>query len=177
MEVNSINKLDYRVNEKIRANEVRLINNDGSQAGIVPLPEAIEKAADEGLDLVEIAPKAKPPVCRIIDYSKFRYEQKKKEKEAKKKQKTVTVKEIRLFPNIEDHDLEVKVNKAVKFLEKGDKVRFNLRFRGRQHAHRDLGIDLLDRVEEMLSEYGKAEKNINHGKRIFRIEITPFESK
>ena len=125
------------------------------------------------MDLVEIAPKAKPPVCKIINYSKFKYEAEKKEKEARKKQKIVNVKEIRLRPNIEDHDLNIKINRAIKFLKKGDKVRFNMRFRGRQNAYKEQGEELLDRIGQELEDLGKVEKNINKAKRLYLLEVTP----
>ncbi len=139
----------------------------------MPINKAIEDAEENGLDLVEIAPKAKPPVCKIINYSKFKYEQEKKEKEARKKQKIVNVKEIRLRPNIEDHDLNIKINRAIKFLKKGDKVRFNMRFRGRQNAYKEQGEELLDRIGQELEDFGKVEKNINKGKRLYLLEVTP----
>ncbi|MGM0608989.1 MAG: translation initiation factor IF-3 [Candidatus Muiribacteriota bacterium] len=168
-------KFNYRVNEQIKAEEVRLVGPESKAYGIVPLSEALKVSEDEGLDLVEIAPKAKPPVCKIINFSKFKYEQSKKEKEAKKKQKVMDVKEIRLRPNIEQHDLGIKINNAKKFLNKGDKVRFNLRFKGRQNAHKEQGVELLQRVEETLSEIGKIEKkNINRSKRVFILEISPI---
>ncbi|MFA5479991.1 MAG: translation initiation factor IF-3 [Candidatus Muiribacteriota bacterium] len=172
-----IKKVNYSVNDEIKASEVRLIGSAGEQVGIVKLSEALNMADEEGLDLVEIAPMAKPPVCKLINFSKFKYELLKKEKEAKKKQKIVEVKEIRLRPNIEEHDLNIKINKAVGFLKKGDKVRFNLRFKGRQNAYKEQGEDLLEKVGEMIQDYGKVEKNINRNKRIFLLEVTPLTEK
>jgi len=161
------------VNDKITSPEVRLIGSDGTQHGVVSIEKAVVIAEDEGLDLVEIAPMAKPPVCKIIDYSKFKYEIVKKAKDAKKKQKVVNVKEIRLRPNIEEHDLEIKINRAKKFLEKGDKVRFNLRFKGRQNAYKGQGVELLDKIAGLLEDSGKIDKNINENKRLYLLEITP----
>ncbi|MCK9225122.1 MAG: translation initiation factor IF-3, partial [Candidatus Muirbacterium halophilum] len=160
-------------NDKITSPEVRLIGSDGTQHGVVSIEKAVVIAEDEGLDLVEIAPMAKPPVCKIIDYSKFKYEIVKKAKDAKKKQKVVNVKEIRLRPNIEEHDLEIKINRAKKFLEKGDKVRFNLRFKGRQNAYKGQGVELLDKIAGLLEDSGKIDKNINENKRLYLLEITP----
>lgn len=176
--MNYIKKVNYKINEKITAKEVRLIGSDGEQLGIVAISKALDIADESGLDLVEIAPMAKPPVCKIINYSKFKYEAEKKAKDAKKKQKTITVKEIRLRPNIEENDLNIKLNRAIKFLEKGNKVKFNLRFRGRQNAYKDNGVELLESIGERLNEYGKVEKNINKNKRLYLLEVTPFtESK
>ena len=128
------------INEQIRDKEVRLIGPDGAQLGIVSSREAFAKAQEAGLDLVKIAPQAKPPVCKIIDYGKYRYELSRKEKEAKKKQKTIDIKEVRLSPNIDTNDLKTKVNAARKFLSKGDRVKVTLRFRGREMAHMQQSI-------------------------------------
>ena len=126
---------DYMINEQIRDREIRLIGANGEQLGIMSAREAQEMADEAGLDLVKIAPQAKPPVCKIIDYSKFRYEQSRKEKEARRKQKTVEIKEIRMSPNIDTNDLNTKIAAARKFLEKGNKVKVSIRFRGREMAH------------------------------------------
>lgn len=136
------------MNEGIRAREVRLIGPDGEQIGIKSRSEALKIARNADLDLVLVAPKAKPPVCRVMDYGKYRFEQQKKEKEARKKQKTITVKEIRLSPNIEEHDFNTKLRNARKFLAKGDKVKVNIRFRGRMITHSDLGKDVLMKMAE-----------------------------
>ncbi|GEL08556.1 translation initiation factor IF-3 [Salisediminibacterium halotolerans] len=133
------------VNENIRAREVRLIGPDGDQIGVKSKQEALEMAQNADLDLVMVAPNAKPPVCRIMDYGKYRFEQQKKEKEARKKQKVITVKEVRLSPNIEEHDFNTKLKNARKFLEKGDKVKAAIRFRGRAITHSELGRDVLMR--------------------------------
>lgn len=133
------------VNENIRAREVRLIGPDGDQIGVKSKQEALEMAQNADLDLVMVAPNAKPPVCRIMDYGKYRFEQQKKDKEARKKQKVITVKEVRLSPNIEEHDFNTKLKNARKFLEKGDKVKAAIRFRGRAITHSELGRDVLMR--------------------------------
>ena len=140
------------INEQIRDREVRLIGADGEQLGIVSSREAQKIADEAGLDLVKIAPNAKPPVCKVIDYGKYRYEQARKEKDAKKKQKTVELKEIRLSPNIEANDLNTKMNAAKKFLAKGNKVKITLRFRGREMAHMNASKHILDDIAENLSD-------------------------
>lgn len=134
------------VNNGIRAREVRLIGQDGEQLGIKSKREALQLAEDANLDLVLVAPKARPAVARIMDYGKYRYEMQKKEREARKKQKTVTVKEIRLSPSIDTNDFNVKLKRVRKFIEKGDKVRVSLRFRGRAITHKDIGRDMIERM-------------------------------
>ena len=146
------------INEQIRDKEVRLIGADGEQLGIVSSKEAQHLADEAGLDLVKIAPTAKPPVCKIIDYGKYRYEQARKEKEAKKKQKTVELKEIRLSPNIDTNDLNTKINSAKKFIEKGNKVKVTLRFRGREMAHMNQSKYILDDFAESLADVAVVEK-------------------
>ena len=146
------------INEQIRDKEVRLIGADGEQLGIVSSKEAQKLADEAGLDLVKIAPTAKPPVCKIIDYGKYRYEQARKEKEAKKKQKTVELKEIRLSPNIDTNDLNTKINSAKKFIEKGNKVKVSLRFRGREMAHMNQSKYILDDFAEALADVAVVEK-------------------
>ena len=146
------------INEQIRDKEVRLIGADGEQLGIVSSKEAQRLADEAGLDLVKIAPTAKPPVCKIIDYGKYRYEQARKEKEAKKKKKTVELKEIRLSPNIDTNDLNTKINSAKKFIEKGNKVKITLRFRGREMAHMNSSKHILDDFAENLSDVAVVEK-------------------
>ena len=146
------------INEQIRDREVRLIGADGEQLGIVSSREAQKIADEAGLDLVKIAPNAKPPVCKVIDYSKYRYEQARKEKDAKKKQKTVELKEIRLSPNIDTNDLNTKMNAAKKFLAKGNKVKITLRFRGREMAHMNSSKHILDDLAEQLSDIAVVEK-------------------
>ncbi len=146
------------INEQIRDKEVRLIGENGEQLGIVSSKEALKMAEDAGLDLVKIAPKAEPPVCKIIDYGKYKYEMVRKEKEAKKKQKTVELKEIRLSPNIESNDLNTKINAAKKFIAKGDKVKVTLRFRGREMAHMQQSKHILDDFAEALNDIAVVEK-------------------
>ena len=146
------------INEQIRAKEVRVIGIDGEQLGVMAIADARKIADDEGVDLVMIAPTAKPPVCRVVDYGKFKYEQLRKEKEAKKKQKTVEIKEIRLSPNIDTNDLNTKVNAAKKFLEKGNRVKITLRFRGREMAHMGASVHILTDFAQALSDIAVVEK-------------------
>ena len=146
------------INEQIRDREVRLIGEDGEQLGIMSSREAMKLAAEANLDLVKIAPTAKPPVCKIIDYGKYRYELARKEKEAKKKQKVIEVKEVRLSPNIDTNDLNTKMGSARKFLEKGDKVKVTLRFRGREMAHMQQSKHILDDFAALLEDVAVVEK-------------------
>lgn len=143
---------DVRMNGAIRAVEIRLIDENGEQAGIVPVKEALQRAQSLGLDLVEIAPQASPPVCRILDYGKFKFEQEKKNREAKKNQKQSRLKEVRMQPKIDTHDMEFKTKHIRQFLEAGDKVKVTIRFRGRELAHTELGADVLKEVLELLGE-------------------------
>ena len=147
-----------RINEEIRAREVRVITADGEQLGIMSGRAAQQLAVERHLDLVEIAPTAKPPVCKIMDYGKFRYEQQKREKEARKKQKTFDIKEVKLRPGIEDHDFNVKYKNAVRFLEDGDKVKVTIMFRGRELSHPELGEVLLNKMAEQLKEIAVVER-------------------
>ena len=149
---------DLMINEQIKDKEVRLIGEEGQQLGVMSVKEAQKLADEAGLDLVKIAPTAKPPVCKIVDYGKFRYEQARKEKEAKKKQKTIEIKEIRLSPNIDTNDLNTKINAAKKFISKGDKVKVTLRFRGREMAHMNASKHILDDFAEALVEIAVVEK-------------------
>lgn len=149
---------DYFINEQIRDKEVRVIGEDGQQLGVMSSRDAMRLAEEAGVDLVKIAPTAKPPVCRIVDYGKFRYEQTRKEKDAKKKQKTMEVKELRLSPNIDTNDLNTKVNAARKFLSKGDKVKITLRFRGREMAHMNNSKHILDDFAEALADIAVVDK-------------------
>ena len=146
------------INEQIRDKEVRVIGPDGEQIGIMSAKDAYAKAQEAGLDLVKIAPQAKPPVCKIVDYGKYRYELARKEKEAKKKQKTIEIKEVRLSPNIDTNDLMTKVNAAKKLLAKGDRVKVTLRFRGREMAHMQQSKHILDDFAEMLADVATVEK-------------------
>ena len=149
---------ELMINEQIRDREVRLIGPDGEQIGVVSSREAQKIADEAGLDLVKIAPNAKPPVCKVIDYGKYRYDLARKEKDAKKKQKTVELKEIRLSPNIDTNDLNTKMNAAKKFLAKGNKVKITLRFRGREMAHMNSSKHILDDLAEQLSDIAVVEK-------------------
>jgi translation initiation factor IF-3 len=146
------------VNEEIKVREVRLVGEDGEQLGIVSLKEALDLAEERNLDLVEVAPGAKPPVCRIMDFGKFCYEQSKREKEARKKQRIITVKEVKMRPNIERHDMETKEANARRFLEDGDKVKVTIMFRGREVSHSELGLALCRRFAEDLSALATVEK-------------------
>ncbi len=147
-----------RVNYEIRLPAVRLVDERGEMLGVVPIREALERAELAGLDLVEVAPQAEPPVCKILDYGKYKYEAQKKKAEARKRQKVIEVKEIKFRPGIDDHDYDVKMKAMRKFLAEGDKVKVTLRFRGRELAHQELGSQLLDRVRNDLNEICKVEQ-------------------
>ena len=146
-----------RTNEQITASEVRVISSSGKQLGIISIREALYHAEDEGFDLVEVSPDAKPPVCKIIDYGKLKYKEQKSKKEAKKKQKTIEVKEIKMRPGIDKHDYEVKIRALSKFISGGNKVKVSLRFRGREMEHQNLGMELLKKLTAEVSEYAKIE--------------------
>ena len=147
-----------RINEEIRAREVRVVADEGEQLGIMSGRDALNLALERHMDLVEIAPNAKPPVCRIMDYGKYRYEQQKREKEARKKQKTFDIKEVKLRPGIEDHDFDVKFKNAVRFLEDGDKVKVTIMFRGRELSHPELGEVLLTKMAKQLEDLAVIER-------------------
>jgi len=147
-----------RINDEIRVPQVRLIDQDGEMQGVMTAREALIRAFDVGLDLVEISPNAVPPVCKILDYGKYKYEQQKKANEARKKQKVVEIKEIKVRPNIDDHDYDVKMRQMKGFISEGDKVKVTLRFRGREMAHQDLGVKVLDRIRGELAETTKVEQ-------------------
>ncbi len=150
----SINNKDLFINEQIRDREVRVIDVNGEQLGIMPINRALSIAEDKQLDLVKIAPHAKPPVCKIMDYGKYRFDMEKKQKEARKNQRVINVKEVRLSATIEEHDLGVKARNADKFLKSGDKVKVSIRFRGREMAHTKVGYEIMDQFKSMLtSEY------------------------
>lgn len=146
------------INDQIRDKEVRLIGDDGAQLGVLPLKDAKNLADEKDLDLVKISPTAKPPVCKIMDYSKYKFDKAKKDKEARKKQKTVSVKELRLSSNIDTHDAQVKVKKAIEFLKNGDKVKVSIRFRGRELGHTNIGFGIMNNFAEQVSEYGIIDK-------------------
>ena len=147
-----------RINERIESDSVRLVDETGENVGVVSLDDALDRAEDAGLDLVEIAPEAKPPVCKILDYGKYKYEAQKKANEARKKQKVIEVKEIKMRPNIDHHDYDVKIRAMNKFLGGGDKVKVTLRFRGREMAHQNLGLKVLERVRDDLENVSKVEQ-------------------
>ena len=148
-----------RINDEIRAREVRVVSDTNEQLGIMLLRDALRMAGEQQLDLVEVAPTAKPPVCRIMDFGKFKYEQQKRDKEAKKKQKVYTLKEVKLRPNIEDHDYEVKKKNAQRFLEDGDKVKVTIMFRGRELSHPELGRQILVRMAADLKDIANVERD------------------
>lgn len=154
----TISKETMRINEEIRAKEVRLTSAANEQLGIVQLRDALQMAIEQNLDLVEVAPTAKPPVCRIMDFGKFKFEQQKREKEVKKKQKMVNVKEVKLRPNIEDHDFEVKFKNAQRFLDDGDKVKVTIMFRGRELSHPELGRKVLDKMALQIKDIANIER-------------------
>ena len=155
----TISKENLRINEEIRVREVRVTTAEGEQLGIMHVRDALQMAIEQNLDLVEVAPTARPPVCRIMDYGKFKYEQQKRDKEAKKKQKIVTIKEVKLRPNIEDHDFDVKKKNALRFLEDGDKVKVTIMFRGRELSHPELGRVLLVRMAKELADIANVERD------------------
>ena len=173
MEVLTIAKLDHQLNEEIRDKEVRLIGADGAQLGIMSAAQANEMAEEQGLDLVMISPNAVPPVCKIMDYSKFCFDQKKREKEAKKNQKVVEIKEIRMSPSIDTNDLNTKVKNAQKFLKEGNRVKVSVRFRGREMAHTHIGEKLLMDFAEACSDVATMEKNPKLEGRFMAMFLTP----
>jgi translation initiation factor IF-3 len=149
---------DHRINENIENNEVRLIDENGEMVGVVSRSTALERAQAAGLDLVEVSPTADPPVCKILDYGKFKYEAQKKASAARRKQRVIDVKEIKMRPNIDSNDYNIKMRKIHEFLTEGDKVKVTLRFRGRELAHQDLAMSLLERVRDELGETAKVEQ-------------------
>ena len=161
------------INDEIKAKEVRLIDVDGNQLGVVSIKEAFAKAEEKNLDLVEISPQAKPPVCKIMDYGKYRFEQAKREKETRKNQKIVNIKEVKMSPSIDVHDFNTKVNQALKFLKSGDKVKITVKFRGRERHHTALGQDVLARVAEALAEVGNVEKQAKLEGRNMAMVVAP----
>ena len=158
MEVLPISKQELQINEQIRDKELRVIDSDGTQLGIMSLRQAMEIAEQKNLDLVKIAPQANPPVCKIIDYGKFRFEQAKREKEARKNQRVVEIKEVRLSLNIDTHDFETKRNHALRFISEGNKVKASIRFRGREMGHPELGLEIMRRFADSMSEVANMEK-------------------
>lgn len=164
---------ELMINEQIRDKEVRLIGADGEQIGIVSIREAQQMANEKNLDLVKIAPQAKPPVCKVMDYGKYKFDAAKKEKEARKNQKTVSVKEVRFSASIDKHDFETKVRNAQKFLKAGDKVKVSVMFRGREMMHTQKGVEILDQAMVLLEEYGVAENRPKLEGRNMAIVVAP----
>ena len=164
-----------RINQQIRISPVRVIDPEGEQVGIVPIERALELAEELGLDLVEVAPMARPPVCRIMDYGKFKYEEQRKAREARKKQHHVQLKEVKMRPGIEDHDFEFKTRHARRFLEEGNKVKLTMMFRGRQMAHPELGREVLDRVVAEISDVGKVESAPSMEGRSMTMVLAPIK--
>ena len=156
--VSAISRDSLRINDEIRVREVRVTGADGEQLGIMQTRDALRLAEDQHLDLVEVAPKAKPPVCRIMDFGKFRYEQQKRDKEKRKNQKIITIKEVKLRPNIEQHDFEVKLKSAQRFVEEGNKVKVTIMFRGRELSHPELGSEILNKMSAALGDTVTVEK-------------------
>ncbi len=166
-----------RVNEAIKADKIRLVGADGEMVGVVTVAEGIKNAKAAGLDLVEVSPNAEPPVCKVLDYGKYKYDAQKKAHEARKKQKVVQIKEVKLRPMIGDHDLEIKLKATRKFLDAGDKVKITLRFRGREMAHQELGTKLLNRVKEELGELIRVENEPSFEGRQVVMVIAPAATK
>ncbi len=173
----NISVKELQINEEIKDKEIRVIDSDGSAIGVISAKEALALAEERELDLVKIAPQATPPVCKIMDYGKYLFEQGKREKEAKKNQKVVDVKEIRMFSTIDTNDFNTKVNQAAKFLKGGDKLKVSIRFRKRAIAHPQLGEELLDRFKEAVSEYGTVEKPSKMEGRALVMFVSPKASK
>lgn len=165
------------MNDRIRIPKVRVVGADGEQVGVLPTPEALAMAQEAGLDLVEVAPTAKPPVCRIMDYGKYRYEQSKRDRKARQNQHVVTIKEVKLRPRIDDHDYEFKLNNARRFLEEKDKVKFTIQFRGREMAHREFGMRLIDRVLKDLEDVAQVENPPRNEDRFITMVVAPKKSK
>jgi translation initiation factor IF-3 len=162
-----------RVNNDIRVREVQVIDTEGNNLGTLQTQDAIRIAEQEGLDLVEVAPNSVPPVCKIMDYGRFRFQEQKKAAEARKKQKTIEIKEIKLRPGIDDHDFEVKMKAAKGFFDEGNKVKFTLRFRGREMAHQSLGMKVLERVKELTADFAKVENEPSFEGRQVTMVVAP----
>ncbi len=175
MEETEIKEQRVRIDDQIRISPVRLIDDEGGQVGIVSIEEARDLASDRGLDLVEVAPEAKPPVVKLMDYGKFKYEAQRAAREARKKQHHVQVKEVKFRPGIEEHDYEFKTRHARRFLEEGNKVKLTMMFRGRQVTHPELGRDVLSRVTEDLQDVGKVESHPSFEGRIMSMVLAPLK--
>lgn len=169
--------MQTRVNERIRIREVRLIDDEGGQIGIIPTREALEMAREKGLDLVEVAPNASPPVCRLMDYGKFRYEQSRKERDSRRNQHVIKLKEVRIEPKIGDHDLDTKGRHAARFLDAGDKVKLTVLFRGRSITHPELGKDLLERLAVQLKDHGVIEQSARMEGRTMTMHMAPLRQR
>ena len=174
--ISAANSKETLINEAIRVKEVRLIGSEGEQIGIMPTKEALEYAYDRGVDLVMIAPGATPPVCRAIDYGKFRFEKEKREKEAKKNQQVVKVKEIQLSCKIDTHDFNTRLNQTIKFLQGGDKVKVSIRFKGREMAHQDIGVQVIEKFVEACAGYGTTDKKPHIEGRFVSVMISPVKA-
>ena len=161
------------MNNEIDAPQVRVVNADGDMVGVIPVEEGVELADAVGLDLVEVSPNADPPVCKILDYGKYKYAEQKKANEARKKQKTIDIKEIKMRPGIDEHDYQVKMRSVRRFLDGGDKVKMTIRFRGREMAHLNLGMKVLDRVREEIDELAKVEQFPKTEGRLMTMVIAP----
>jgi translation initiation factor IF-3 len=173
----AIKEQRVRINEQIRISPIRLIDAEGGQVGIVSLDDARSRALESGLDLVEVAPDARPPVCRLMDYGKFKYEEARRAREARKKQHTMQVKEVKYRPGIEEHDYEFKTRHVRRFLEEGDKVKVTMMFRGRQLSHPEIGLDVLERVLGDVEDVGKIESQPVREGRTMTMVIAPVNSK
>lgn len=166
-----------RLNEKIVAPEIRVIDSEGEQLGILSRSEALTIAENQGLDLIEVSPHATPPVCRLMDYGKYKYQQSKKQHEAKKHQKVIHVKEVKLRPKTEEHDLQFKLNNALRFLEEGNKVKVTVMFRGREMTHRKIGRDLLEKFQALIGETGVVEQPLKDEGRSITLIMAPSKLK
>ncbi len=173
----AIKEQRVRINDQIRISPIRLIDAEGGQVGIVSLDDARSRAAESGLDLVEVAPDARPPVCRLMDYGKFKYEEARRAREARKKQHTMQVKEVKYRPGIEEHDYEFKTRHVRRFLEEGDKVKVTMMFRGRQLSHPEIGLDVLERVLGDVEEVGKIESHPVREGRTMTMVLAPVNTK
>lgn len=162
-----------RVNEEIKVPSIRLVDADGEMVGVVSVQEGLEMAQEVGLDLVEVSPAADPPVCKILDYGKFKYAEQKKRNEARKKQKVIEIKELKMRPGIEEHDYQTKMRSMFRFLDEGDKVKITIRFRGREMAHQDLGVRVLDRIQQDVGDIAKIEQTPRTEGRMMTMVIAP----
>ena len=169
--------MDMMINEEIRDKEIRLIGQNGEQLGIMSARQALEMADEQELDLVKIAPTAKPPVCKIMDYGKYRFEQSKREKEARKNQKVIAVKEVRLSPTIEEHDTQVRVRDCLKFLANGDKVKVSIRFRGRMITHSEVGLDVMNEFYERVKDHANMDRKPSTEGRTMTMMLSPKQDK